>query len=441
MLLIILFILLLVWGILCFNIDGFDVASPSVFNSIIWAFVALVAVIHLSVWNYDISFFTFSLVVLSCLMFSFGATFSSKVVKNRNYNTINNDNLIFNSNLLRNVLVVLTLLGFLLLFFNILEKGGILRSIGQSFSSDNFLFYLRHKEVYGYKGKYNAILGLMINFLQGVSVYIISIVVRGLFRKDFRINSKVFFWFVLSQIPILGCDFLSTGRDGFVRYFTIILICFLCYMKKYSHNYKEIIRNGSKYLIRSFVGIVVVFLFAGLFTGKTSEGGFGIILSKYISGALLAFDKSIVTSSVTKAAADSFRSFYGLQYFLNRFFGIGTLASSRADQFINVSPSLSTNIYTSFYDYYYDFGYIGTIVIYIIFGLICGYFYGKTKTAKYEFWIPFYAYYVYALVRQITEAFFLKMAFTENHLVMMFSVILCYSILKGKIFVDPLNQR
>lgn len=436
MCLFILFLTLFFVAFLSLIIENKDVSAPDFLNSSIWALVAFVAFLNIFYWNYDISLFTLSIVLFSCIFFTLGVRISGLFVKKKYLNIITSNEIRFNERYYKRFLIVFSIIGYSMLFFEICEKSRILNSIEQSFYSTNFLFYLRHKEALGFKGNVSSLLAIAFDVFEGFSFVLISVVARNIMRHDYIFFSRKTGLFLISQIPVLGHEFLSTGRTGFLRYFTVVLVSVLCYLKKYNLNSSIVIKKGFKYIIKTFIFVILIFLFAGIFTGKTKIDLIWNILSVYISSAIVAFDKAVVSSNYQLHSEGILRSLFGVRYIINKIFKISFLEETRADTFIAVSDNLTTNIYTAFYDYYLDFGFIGTLIIYLLFGIVCGFIYHKTKTKKYDFWIAFYAYYAYLMVRQITEAFFLKMSFTEIHIVPIISIILGYFLIIKKIFIN-----
>lgn len=414
-------------------IEDRDISAPSFLNASIWALVVLVATLNVFNWEYDISLFTFGIIFLSCILFTAGVKISKLFVRNNRSYNINVSSSSFNKKYYKKFLIIFSIIGYILLILEIREKSSILSSLGQSFYSSNFLFSLRHKEALGFQGKVNVLLSVAFDIYEGLSFVLISITARNIIGRDYKIKSLTFMIFLVSQVPVLGYEFLSTGRTGFLRYFTVILVSTLCYLRKTDLSRNKVLKKGFKYIIKTFIIVILVFLFAGIFTGKTSINSIRNTLSLYIASAILAFDKAVVMSDYHIHSEGPLRSLFGVRYILSKF-GLCFRPGSRADQFLAISDNLTTNIYTAFYDYYLDFGFFGTLVIYFLFGIVCGYIYNRTKTKKNEFWIAFYAYYSYLLVRQITEAFFLKMSFTEVHLVPIFSIVLGYYLITKKVF-------
>lgn len=401
-----------------------DISAPTVISVSVFLLVAIIALINIPNWKRDISLNTYLLIVISLLFQIFGditvRLFWKRKVCTECNDTLNNEK-IFNLKVL-----IYLIFSFAALLYSIKINGGILNSLGYSFQSSLFLYYLRHKETLGYVGEVST-LSVVIHYLViGMSYALVTIYIEKNFDKSFVLKSKTRVLFFVSVIPVLGMEFLTAGRDGFIRYFSTVTLSMLCYIRRTHFTPQKIFRAGLKKITIVMMMTIVIFLVAGIYTGKTQENTIFDTISIYISSSIIAFDAKMSDNSSVFTEDGDKRSFYGVYKLIDKLNGDYT-RKSRADEFVQISSDGKiSNIYTSFYDYYSDFGVIGLCIIQFFLGMFLGFIFKKTYSNNYKLWILLYSFYGYMLIRQITEAYFLKMFFTVTHISLLISVMLGY---------------
>ena len=128
------------------------------------------------------------------------------------------------------------------------------------------------------------------------------------------------------------------------------------------------------------VALICLALFVLMQLLRTHEAGdFSLLnfFAIYILSGSVAFDHFNPVSFAS--GSNVFRFFVALT---NRLGLTSVTANETILEYTTIGPDSITNVYTVLFPYFVDFGYIGVIVFSVINGLLCGYFYKKSKNSE-----------------------------------------------------------
>ena len=369
-----LFFALLLLTILAYYFDDKRIISPPVIVNGSFAASSLFLLINTVYWDYQISFTTLSLIIISILAFNFGYFLISKSFNNAPNISYKNDCHISLSFPKRRMYFLAILYGLLVLTLYYIQQRNNAVSVDMGDSLASIIqanrYYLDET------AQKSSFIKFMFLSYKIITYYFVYVIISQKICLN-RVKN-VWLTIVVSSIYLMCCT-LTTSRVD-VIYFAIFIIFILLYLGKYSY-----LRSNKKtkplkvvfFVLVISLTAVLLFRLLGTLTGKSERYSAYDNLTTYLSGAIVCFDKYIVGASGIPSSYTP-QLLTGINSLLSKL-GIN---SNLSDGFVLPHqhwPHAAANIYTSLFPYYLRFGLIGLLFAEFFVGFIYSFVWYKFK--------------------------------------------------------------
>lgn len=216
----------------------------------------------------------------------------------------------------------------------------------------------------------SSTLGRLINFTMIFAYIYTYLVVNNILCKT---NKKRI---IVRSLPIvLYCiDSMLMGARGYIIYLAIAGVTYFYILLQRKSGWKS--KQGFKTIKKIayvFMALAILFVVAGSFIGKSSEGSIFYKISIYLGGGIALFNDYISTGGMDSPAFGAI-TFFNLYKYLMRF---GFPDYTKYFQFEFRYDW--GNVYTAVRRYHQDFGFLGVIVCVSIFAVVLSWLYHSIK--------------------------------------------------------------
>lgn len=365
-------VVLLLFAIISFIKNKFDLLNPSFIYNICLSSFCLLAAVYTDIWDLPMHFNTAIIIVIMSVAFLMGgslADFCCPLNENTIKFPITNRKGFFISWIIWLFCVIV------LSYFIYLNYEDFISIAAQVTNETEFnkmlkpfINGLNQHEIQ--LPRWNS---YRLRFATGMAYLSIMAIWINVMDRQYK---EIMKWaiFIILYFPFV---ILTGGRQQFMYLIIYALISFFLMYRKAHHNKSSIKKEVS------IIGIaIIVFLFCflgmGLFSGKIgSDSNFMNVLVHYAGTNISAFDVYINEMVIPDTQYIGTTTLVPIYNFMYKYgFNIPHF-SQYITLFTSFGP-VTTNVYTAFYRYIHDFGYFGCGIVMFLLGFFYTYIYRQT---------------------------------------------------------------
>jgi oligosaccharide repeat unit polymerase len=380
MTLILLFITMIFIFFLSILIFKGDFIHPGVIVSEVFIFSILCAMYNLKLWEIDLSWETYLVIVLGVLLFAGTAFITTSAMKVFNWNSLETETL-SEIEIPKFQHLVSILFSLFSGVYYVKEVIRISRSVGGGKDWSTIMYYYRQATSYGVLGDGEGMSGMaghLYDFSVALSYVYLFIIINNIIVQGSKVKKTLF-------IPLIICcatTFLSAARIQ-VLYFAMAALVFY-FVLSYKKSGKNMI--GIKPLMKIVFFLILIFT---CFVSLRSVIGRGLseksandplyYFTVYAGGPIPLLD-SFLKSPPPSSDVFGKELFFRINRFIGGTFKIPELIyiSHKEFRYTQTGYSLG-NVYTAFRSYMYDFGTAGLIMFTFLTSLFYSFFYSFVK--------------------------------------------------------------
>ena len=400
-----------------------DVFAPECILAIAYLFSAICVVYQMKFWNYQITFSTLIIILISLLSAILIGLLTRYMARKRTLGRSKITHITPIPQWAVALCVLIVTITCIATAYQIVRIGG-------TGSLADVMINYRQQSAYG--TDLEEKLPGWVSQLQNISSVIGYLFLFNLiyFFKDLRAGQKA-----TNAVVIIGCclaGMMTGGRFGVLCMFVGGIIMF--WIIRHRRGESTSVRISTVLKISAiFVAILVLFYYSKDFVGRATDYDAIDYLTHYGGGGIVGFDMYL---QAPFQSSDIFgkETFYSLNNGLRKL-GIIDIPYYLIHHEFRMSNGVGIgNIYTALRDYHHDFGFLGMVVLHLLFCFIMSYAYENTKRngsmfgiivlAMIYYCIPLYSIsnYLYAnivsfgFLIKLFEAFVLYRLFFEKRL-------------------------
>ena len=372
----ILLLLLLVLIAVCnYIVNGRNILFPSVIVSGVFCISTLLLVINKNIWEYEISIDTVILIYSAVLLFSIGATLSSKILtfssKRRDKQYFKEDCCSLNISGFNMMWISMLCLGITLAYAYHQYK--LAESLGNSLGILGVVGTIRSQvlinpDVY----QLGTLMNVGIAFGRAMGYICLFNIIIGFLCKDRNIKR-----YIIPAICLFINTVLSTGRSALI---TMTVAClFHIYIIQEERGIQKFSKKMIKYILIGCIMFFAVFWLLGNLTRKSGVLSLWDTISIYAGSSILCLDDYIKQAHPISNVF-GLKTFVGVYNILNKIGFSFPQGSNHAEFVYWQKGNYSSNIYTALFPYIQDFSILGAIILQFFIGLLFGIIWNKYKS-------------------------------------------------------------